>query len=83
MEQQRMEVFLELFREEPPLYIQELEKEALADEGTDHSPGNQRCTALFTADEKTTADFGSGNSSRVFISFYGELPAGRQQDYND
>lgn len=28
MEEERMEVFLELFREEPPVYIQELEKEA-------------------------------------------------------
>lgn len=32
MDQQRMEVFLDLFREKPPIYIQELEKEALADE---------------------------------------------------
>lgn len=31
MEQARMEVFLELFREEPPVYIQELEKRAKAD----------------------------------------------------
>jgi predicted O-methyltransferase YrrM len=31
MEQERLEVFLELFREEPPVYIQELEKKAMAD----------------------------------------------------
>lgn len=31
MDQERLEVFLELYREEPPVYIQELERQALAD----------------------------------------------------
>ncbi len=31
MDEERMEVFLDMYREEPPVYIQELERKALAD----------------------------------------------------
>ncbi len=48
----RMEVFLERYRKQPPAYIIELEKTARKRAGAYHPPCHQRYTGVYVADEK-------------------------------